>query len=71
MKPTYTVSKDSRSGLWYAHMKGYAYIPIEGSFSEKRSEAKEYAKMYNGQPHRVGEIERERRRKFYESMGMA
>ena len=35
----YTVSKDSKSGLWYAHMKGYTYIPVSGSFSEKKSEA--------------------------------
>ena len=32
----YTTSKDSKSGLWYAHQKGYSYIPIAGSFSEKK-----------------------------------
>lgn len=66
----YTVSQDTRSGMWYAHMKGYAYVPIAGSFSKMQSEAKEYAKMYNGLPNRVEEIEQERREKFYESLGM-
>ena len=43
----YVVSKDSKSGLWYAHAEGYAYIPVAGSFSEKKSDAMEYAKMMN------------------------
>lgn len=34
----YVVSKDSKSGLWYAHAEGYAYIPVAGSFSEKKAE---------------------------------
>jgi hypothetical protein len=46
----YTVSKDVKSGLWYCHMKGYSYIPVFGSFSEKKSESMEYAKMYNNLP---------------------
>lgn len=33
----YTVSKDSKTGLWYAHMEGFAYIPVSGSFCEKKS----------------------------------
>lgn len=65
----YVVSKDSKSGLWYAHMKGFAYIPVFGSFSEKRSEAMEYAKMYNGMPHRVSEIEKRRKKKYEEWIG--
>ena len=64
----YTVSKDSKSGLWYAHMKGYSYIPVSGSFSEKKSEAKEYAKMYSGLPHKLEEIEQRRKEKFQKEM---
>lgn len=58
----YVVSKDSKSGLWYAHAEGYAYIPVAGSFSEKKSDAMEYAKMMNFLPHRIAEIERKRKR---------
>ena len=63
----YTVSKD-KSGLWYAHMKGYAYVPVSGSFSEKKSEVMEYAKMYSGLPHKVEEIEQRRKEKFQKEM---
>lgn len=59
----YTVSQDKQSGMWYAHMKGFPYIPIIGSFCEKRSEAMEFAKMYAGLPHRVSEIEKKRNAK--------
>ena len=62
----YTVSKDSKSGLWYAHHKNYSYIPVSGSFSEKKSEAMEYAKMYNGLPHKVEQIEERRKQKWTE-----
>ena len=64
----YTVSKDSKSGLWYAHMKGYAYVLVTGSFPEKKSEAMEYAKMYAGLPHKVEEIEKKRKEKFQKEM---
>lgn len=64
----YTVSKDNKSGLWYAHMKGYAYVPVCGSFSEKKSEAMEYAKMYSGLPHKIEEIEQRRKEKFQKEM---
>lgn len=64
----YAVSKDTKSGLYYAHMKGYAYIPVCGSFSEKKSEAMEYAKMYDGFPHKVEEIEQKRKEKFQKEM---
>lgn len=57
----YTVSKDAKSGLWYAHMKGFPYIPVSGSFSERKSDAMEYAKMYNLLPHKVEKIEARRR----------
>ena len=59
----YTTSKDSKSGLWYAHQKGFSYIPIAGSFSEKKSDAMEYAKMYNLLPNKVEEIEQKKERK--------
>ena len=65
----YTVSKDSKTGLWYAHMKGFAYAPITGSFCEKKSEAMEYAKMYNGLPHKVEQIEERRRENFLSEYG--
>jgi hypothetical protein len=58
----YTVSKDVKSGLWYCHMKGYSYIPVFGSFSEKKSESMEYAKMYNNLPNRVEKIEQNRKK---------
>lgn len=57
----YTVSQEPKSGLWYCCMKGFAYIPCFGSFCEKKSDAMEYAKMYNGLPHKVGEIERRKK----------
>ena len=57
----YEVSKDDKSGLWYCHMNGFPYVPCFGSFCEKKSDAKEYAKMYNGLPNRVDKIERRRK----------
>ncbi len=54
----YIISKDNDSGLWYVHMRGYANIPVTGSFSKKQSEAMEYAKMCNCLPNKVEEIER-------------
>lgn len=68
MKKAYTVSQDKKTGMWYAHMRDFAYIPIFGSFCEKKSDAMEYAKMYNNLPHRVEKIERERKKKFLEMM---
>lgn len=64
MERRYTVSKDQKSGLWYAHMKDFSYVPIAGSFSQNKGEAMEYAKMYNGLPHRAEEIERKRKESF-------
>ena len=61
---SYTVSKDRKSGLWYAHMEGFSYIPIAGSFSRNKGEAMEYAKMYNGLPHKVEQIEARKREEF-------
>lgn len=42
----YTVSKDVKSGLWYAHKEGFAYVPVFGSFGTK-AHAMRYAKLYN------------------------
>lgn len=60
MDKNYTVSKDLKTGLWFAYKKGFSYIPVAESFSEKKSDAMEYAKMYNGLPHKVEQIERKR-----------
>ena len=64
----YIVSKDSKSGMWYAHHKDYFYIPVSGSLSRKKSEAMEYAKMYNLLPNNVEEIEQKRKEKFVQEM---
>lgn len=64
----YTISKDSKSGMWYAHHKEYPYIPVSRSFSEKKSEAMEYAKMYNLLPNKVEQIEQERKELFEQEM---
>lgn len=64
----YVVSKDSKSGMWYAHHKDYPYIPVSGSLSTKKSEAMEYAKMYNLLPNKVEEIEQKRREEFENQM---
>lgn len=37
----YTVSQ--KDGVWYAHMTGYPYIPVFGSFSESKQEALKWA----------------------------
>lgn len=65
----YTVSKDGKIGMWYAHAKGYPYIPVVGSFSKKRSEAMEYAKMYNLLPNKVEKIEQRRKAVFIAECG--
>lgn len=66
----YTVSKDSKSGMWYAHHKSYPQIPVSGSLSNKRSEAMEYAKLYNHLPHKVCEIEEKRSQVFNDYLGV-
>lgn len=65
----YTVSKDQKTGLWYAHQKGYAYVPISGSLSKKKSEAMEYAKMYNCLPNKVEQIEERRKTTWKKEIG--
>ena len=64
----YVVSKDAKSGLWYAHIEDLPHIPISGSFSEKKSESKEYVKMYMGLQNKVEQIEEHRREKFMKEM---
>lgn len=64
----YIVSKDMKSGMWYAHKKGFSYVPISGSFSNKKSESNEYAKMYNNLPNKVEQIEQKRKEKFIKEM---
>lgn len=63
----YIVSKE-KSGLWYAHREDLPQVPIDGSFSEKKSEASEYARMYMGLPNRVEKIEERKREKFMKEM---
>ena len=60
----YTVSKDKSSGMWYVHHRNYSYIPVVGSFSERKSDAMEYAKMMNYLPNRVEEIEQRKHEAF-------
>lgn len=64
----YVVSKDAESGLWYAHREDLPHVPISGSFSEKKSESKEYVKMYMGLQNKVEQIEERRREKFMKEM---
>ena len=64
----YVVSKDAKSGLWYAHREDLPHVPISGSFSEKKSESKEYVKMYMGFQNKVEQIEERRREKFMKEM---
>ena len=60
----YTVSKDTSSGMWYAYHRNYSYIPVVGSFSERKSDAMEYAKMMNYLPNKVEEIEQRKHEAF-------
>lgn len=64
----YVVSKDAKSGLWYAHREDLPHVPISGSFSKKKSESKEYVKMYMGLQNKVEQIEERRREKFMKEM---
>lgn len=49
----YVVSQDQKSKLWYCHQEGFSNVPCGDSFCEKKSEAREYAKMYNYLQHKV------------------
>ena len=46
----YTVSQDSKSGLWYVHMVGYSYIPCFGSFRTTKRAAQKIAAEWMGIP---------------------
>lgn len=61
----YVVSYDQNSKQYYAHMEGYNYIPVSGSFCEKRSDSLEYAKMMMCLSNRVQQIEDKKREDFY------
>lgn len=43
MKRTYTVSKDEKSGMWYAHTVGFSYVPVFGSFNKSKKAAQKHA----------------------------
>ena len=43
MKRIYTVSKDEKTGLWYAHKAGFSRIPVFGSFSKSKRAAQKHA----------------------------
>ena len=64
------VSKDAKSGLWYAHREELPHVPISGIFSEKKSESTEYVTMYMGLQNKVEQIEERRREKFMKEMEM-
>lgn len=61
----YVVSYDQNSKQYYAYMEGYNYIPVSGSFCEKRCDALEYAKMMMCLSNRVQQIEDKKRGDFY------
>ena len=61
----YVVSYDQNSKQYYAHMEGYNYIPVSGSFCENRRDALEYAKMMMCLSNRVQQIEDKKREGFY------
>ena len=36
----YVVSKDDKTGTWYAHMRGYPHVPVFGSIGTKERATK-------------------------------
>lgn len=70
MEKKYIVSKDKKTGLYYAHHKNFPNMPVCGSISEKRSDANEYAKMYNWLPNKVEQIEEARKIAWKKEMGV-
>ena len=50
MKRTYVISRDEKTGLWYAHKVGYPRIPVYGSFSKSKRIAQKYAADSMGIP---------------------
>ena len=43
----YVVSKDDKSGLWYVHLEGFAYVPVFGSFRKTKRAAERIARERN------------------------
>ncbi len=43
----YVVSKDKKSGMWYVHLEGFAYVPVFGSFRKSKSAAQKIATERN------------------------
>ncbi len=39
----YTVSKDEKSGYWYAHKQGFPNIPVFGTFEKTKKRALKHA----------------------------
>ena len=66
----YTTSKDSKSGLWYAHQKRFFIHSYCWQFFREKSDSMEYAKMYNNLPNKVEEIEQKKKEKFEKEMIM-
>ena len=44
----YVVAQDKKSGMYYIHTKGYPNIPVFGSFTENKAEARKMAATYSG-----------------------
>lgn len=44
----YIVSKDKKTGLYYIHAQGYAWIPVFDSFTTSKNEALKMAIAYSG-----------------------
>jgi hypothetical protein len=43
----YVVSKDEKSGLWYVHLEGFAYVQVFGSFRKTKRAAQRIASERN------------------------
>ena len=43
----YVVSKDTKTGMWYVHLEGFAYVPVFGSFRKSRQAAQRIARERN------------------------
>jgi len=43
----YVVSKDEKTGMWYVHLEGFAYVPVFGSFRKSKRAAQKIANDSN------------------------
>ena len=43
----YVVSKDEKTGMWYVHLEGFAYVPVFGSFRKSKRAALAIARERN------------------------